>query len=328
MTTSSGGDFLSIAAAGSALAGSGVFSGGTLAAPADMSQGGGGRYVLPVKFGLGGVPLGNEFEVVSDEDAYMTLEAAWNAGVRYYDVSPWYGLGLGERRYGNFLHNKNRDDYVLSSKVGKLLKASPHNDAKSNFPFSPSPNNVVFDYTADGVCRSIEDSLQRMGVSRLDIAFVHDISSDNKLLPTPWQEQFAIALKGAFPALSRMREEGIIKGWGIGVNTPEPILRVMQECDPDVCLLASQYSLIDHANALNNVFPVARQRNVKFVIGSSLNAGFISGSPRYNYGKTSWDIPPSTSRSGRGCALWRRSSAPICAPLRFSSLRRRTSPRR
>ena len=290
MTTSSGLDFFSIAAAGSALAASGVFSGGTLAAPADMSQGGGGRHVLPVKFGLGGVPLGNEFEVVSDEDAYETLEAAWNAGVRYYDVSPWYGLGLGERRYGNFLHNKNRDDYVLSSKVGKLLQASPHNDAKSNFPFSPSPNNVVFDYTADGVRRSIEDSLQRMGVSRLDMAFVHDISPDNKLLPTPWQEQFAIALKGAFPALSRMRNEGIIKGWGIGVNTPEPILRVMQESDPDVCLLASQYSLIDHANALNNVFPVARQRNVKFVIGSSLNAGFISGSPRYNYGKTSWDI--------------------------------------
>ena len=256
-----------------------------------MSKGGDGRYVLPVKFGLGGVPLGNEFEVVSDQDAYKTLEAAWNAGVRYYDVSPWYGLGLAERRYGNFLHNKNRDDYVLSSKVGKLLKASPHNNAKSNFPFAPSPNNVVFDYTADGVCRSIEDSLQRIGVSRLDIAFVHDISSDNKLLPTPWQEQFAIALKGAFPALSRMREEGMIKGWGIGVNTPEPILRVMQESDPDVCLLASQYSLIDHANALNNVFPAARQRNVKFVIGSSLNAGFISGSPRYNYGKENFKIP-------------------------------------
>jgi D-threo-aldose 1-dehydrogenase len=148
MTTSSRRDFLSIAAAGSALGASGVFSGGTLAGPADMSQGGGGRYVLAVKFGLGGVPLGNEFEVVSDEDAYKTLEAAWNAGVRYYDVSPWYGLGLGERRYGNFLHNKNRDDYVLSSKVGKLLKASPHNDAKSNFPFSPSPNNGVLRHDA------------------------------------------------------------------------------------------------------------------------------------------------------------------------------------
>src|SRR3984893_13113103 len=292
MTTSSRREFLTGGGAGAPLAASGVFSGGILPASADMSQGGGrgGRYVPPVKFGLGGVPFGNEVELGSDEDAYQTLEAAWNAGVRYYDVAPWYGLGLGERRYGNFLHNKNRDDYVLSSKVGKLLKASPHNDAESNFPFSPSPNNVVFDYTADGVRRSIEDSLQRMGVSRLDIAFVHDISSDNKLLPTSWQEQFEIALDGAFPALSRKREEGIIKGWGIGVNTPEPILRVMQESDPDVCLMASQYSLIDHKNALNQLFPAARQRDVSFVVGSSLNAGFISGSSRYNYGKNNWNI--------------------------------------
>jgi D-threo-aldose 1-dehydrogenase len=323
MTTSSRRDFLGIVAAGSVLPASSVFSGSTSAAPADMSQAGGraGRYVPPVKFGLGGVPLGNEFEVVSDEDAYHTLEAAWNAGVRYYDVAPWYGLGLAERRYGNFLHNKNRDEYVLSSKVGKLLKASPHNDAKANFPFSPSPNNVIFDYTADGVRRSIEDSLQRMGISRLDIAFVHDLSPDNKLLPTSWQEQFVI--EGAFPALSRMREEGIIKGWGIGVNTPEPILRVMQEADPDVCLLASQYSLIDHANALNNVFPVARQRNVTFVIGTALNAGFISGSPRYNYGKTSWNIPQQYIEKREGL---RAVAAQFGADLRTAALQFSAAP--
>jgi D-threo-aldose 1-dehydrogenase len=244
------------------------------------------------RFGLGGVPFGNEFEVVTDEDAYKTLDAAWRAGVRYFDVSPWYGLGLAERRYGMFLHNQDRDSYLISTKVGKLLKASPRNNAQALFPYGNSPNNVTFDYTADGVRRSIEDSLQRLGIDRIDIAFVHDISSDNTLLPTPWPEQFAIALKGAFPALSRMREEGLIRGWGIGVNTPEPILRVIQESDPDVCLLASQYSLIDHANALNNVFPVARKHGVGFVVGSALNAGFISGSPRYNYGKNSWNIPP------------------------------------
>ena len=91
---------------------------------------------------------------------------------------------LAERRFGYYLHNKNRDEYILSSKVGKLLKASKQNDGRSNFPFSPSPNNVVFDYSADGVRRSVEDSLQRLGISDLDIVFVHDISSDNKLLPT------------------------------------------------------------------------------------------------------------------------------------------------
>ena len=289
-------NFLSIATTGSVLAAGGLLAAAPgIAAPGSGTQSmtgqSGGKYVPPVKFGLGGVPLGNEFEVITDEDAYATLDAAWSAGVRYYDVSPWYGLGLAERRFGYYLHTKNRDEYILSSKVGKLLKASTRNDAKSMFPFSPSPNNVVFDYTADGVRRSVEDSLQRLGVSHLDIVFVHDISPDDALLPTPWQQQFEIALKGAFPALDRMKAEGIIRGWGIGVNAPEPILRVMREADPDVCLLASQYSLIDHANALDNIFPVARRRNVKFVIGSSLNAGFISGSPRYNYGKNSWDIP-------------------------------------
>jgi D-threo-aldose 1-dehydrogenase len=251
-----------------------------------------GHYKPPFRFGMGGVPLGNEFAVVTDKDAYATIEAAWNAGVRYYDMAPWYGLGLAERRYGNFLHNKNRSDFVLSSKVGKLLKASKTAKSKEYFPFSPSPNDVVYDYSASGVRRSIEDSLQRLGIDSIDIAFVHDISSDNKYLPTPWPEQFAIARKGAFPELTRMREEGLIKGWGIGVNTPEPIMRLLEVADPDVCLLASQYSLIDHKNALDQVFPAARAKNVSFVIGSSLNAGFISGSPRYNYGKESYKIPP------------------------------------
>jgi D-threo-aldose 1-dehydrogenase len=257
-----------------------------------VTSGNRGHYKPPFGFGIGGVPLGNEFAVVTDRDAYATIEAAWNAGVRYYDMAPWYGLGLAERRYGNFLHNKTRSEYVVSSKVGKLLKASKTAKNKDYFPFSPSPNDVVYDYTASGVRRSIEDSLQRLGIDSLDIAFVHDISPDNKYLPTPWQEQFEIARKGAFPELTRMREEGLIKGWGIGVNTPEPIMRLLEVADPDVCLLASQYSLIDHKNALDQVFPAARARNVTFVIGSSLNAGFISGSPRYNYGKESYKIPP------------------------------------
>jgi len=257
-----------------------------------VSNGSRGHYKPPFRFAIGGVPLGNEFAVVTDKDAYATIEAAWNAGVRYYDMAPWYGLGLAERRYGNFLHNKTRSEYVVSSKVGKLLKASKNAKNKEYFPFSPSPNDVVYDYTASGVRRSIEDSLQRLGIDSLDIAFVHDISSDNKYLPTPWQEQFEIARKGAFPELTRMREEGLIKGWGIGVNTPEPIMRLLEVADPDVCLLASQYSLIDHKNALDQVFPAARAKKVSFVIGSSLNAGFISGSPRYNYGKESYKIPP------------------------------------
>jgi diketogulonate reductase-like aldo/keto reductase len=143
------------------------------------------------------------------------------------------------------------------SKVGKLFKASKDN---------------------------------RLGVDSLDVAFVHDISPDFAYFPNGWEEQYELARKGAFPALSKMRDEGIIRAWGIGVNTPQPILKVMDDADPDVCLCARQYSLIDHADAVRELFPVARKKNVSLVIGSSLNAGFISGSP-YNYGKENFKIP-------------------------------------
>jgi D-threo-aldose 1-dehydrogenase len=248
--------------------------------------------IFPEKtFGLGGVPFGNEFAYLTDEIAHSTIQSAWEAGVRYYDVAPWYGLGLAERRLGSFLHTQNRAGYVLSSKVGKLLTAARENDAKKYYPFTPSPNNLRYDYTADGVKRSIEDSLQRLGVDALDIVFVHDLSPDNPWLPGPWEEQFEIARKGAFPALSRMRDEGVIKGWGLGVNSPEPILKLMEVADANICLLARQYSLIDHESALHQVFPKARECGVRFVVGSSLNAGFISGSARFNYGEENYKIP-------------------------------------
>jgi len=183
-------DFLSIVAKGSAMAAVTTLLTGAASASSrpDAMEGSGtgqtagssnGHYKPTFNFGMGGVPLGNEFEVVTDEEAYATIEAAWNAGVRYYDMAPWYGLGLAERRYGNFLHTKNRSEYLLSTKVGKLLKASKTAKNKEYFPFSPSPNDVVYDYTASGVRRSIEDSLQRLGIDSIDIAFVHDISSDN-----------------------------------------------------------------------------------------------------------------------------------------------------
>ncbi len=242
------------------------------------------RYRPPVDFGLGGVAIGNEFQFATDEQAEATLAAAWDAGVRYFDVSPWYGLGLAERRFGRFLSRKPRGEFTLSSKVGKLLKAGRDNEAKTHFPFTTSPNTPRFDYTADGVRRSIEDSLQRLGLDRLDIVFVHDLSPDNRLLPDDWRTLFAVAETGAFPELTRMREEGLIDGWGMGVNCPQPILRCLEAADSDVHLLASQYSLIDHANAVEQVFPAAREKGVSFVVGSSLNAGFLGGAGRYNYG--------------------------------------------
>lgn len=243
------------------------------------------------RFGLGGVPLGNEFDKHTDQDAEATLASAWAMGVRYFDVAPWYGLGLAERRFGHFLHAQRRDDYLLSSKVGKLLRASRGNRHAEMFPLSDSPNDLVIDYTADGVRRSIEDSLQRLGVSHLDVVFVHDLSPDFAWFPDGWERQYEIARQGAFPALSRLRDEGVIRAWGVGVNTPMAILKVIEDADPDVCLCARQYSLLDHADALDRLVPAVRARQVSLVIGSSLNAGFLSGSPRLNYGKTNFEVP-------------------------------------
>jgi D-threo-aldose 1-dehydrogenase len=244
------------------------------------------------RFGMGGVSVGNEFNKHTDREAQETLQSAWDVGVRYFDVAPWYGYGLAERRFGHFLHNQPRQEFLLSSKVGKLFKASKNNRHAEVYPLSDSPNDIVFDYTADGVRRSIEDSLQRLGVDALDIAFVHDISPDFAYFPNGWEEQYEISRKGAFPALSKMRDEGIIRAWGIGVNTPEPILKVINDADPDVCLCARQYSLVDHAKTVNELFPAVREKNVSLVMGSSLNAGFVAGSPRYNYGKENFMIPP------------------------------------
>ena len=273
------------------------------------------------RFGLGGVPLGNEFAKRTDDDAQATLEAAWAMGVRYYDVAPWYGLGLSERRFGHFLHGRRREDYLLSSKVGKLLKASRDNRHADMFPLSDSPNDLVIDYTADGVRRSIDDSLQRLGVSHLDVVYVHDLSPDFAWFPDGWEEQYEIARKGAFPALSKLRDEGVIKAWGVGVNTPFAILKVMADADPDVCLCARQYSLIDHANALDEVFPAVKAKNVSLVIGSSLNAGFISGSPRYNYGKDNFRIPPEViqKRQRLLCVAARHGVDLRTAALQFSA---------
>jgi D-threo-aldose 1-dehydrogenase len=165
-----------------------------------------------------------------------------------------------------------------------LLTASKKAIQSNLFPFAGSPNSVGFDYSASGVRRSVKDSLQRLGIDSLDIVFVHDLSTDNKYLDGKWLEHFEIAKQGAFPELTHMRQEGLIKAWGLGVNTPEPILATMEAADPDIFLMASQYSLIDHEYALKHVFPKVRKRNISLVMGSALNAGFISGSNRYGYG--------------------------------------------
>lgn len=241
------------------------------------------RYRPITKIGMGGVAVGNGFNVHDDLQIYETIEAAWDAGVRYYDTSPLYGLGVSEHRLGWFLANKNRDEYTLSSKVGRILE--PYEDYKFSWPMWKGKHNFKFryDYTAAGARRSVEDTLQRMGVSSLDIVFVHNISPDNWEDKNEWLIHFETARKGAMPELAKMRDEGLIKAWGIGVDNIAPLLKCLDVADPDILLAASQYSLVHHEEDVNQLFPKCAERDISVVIGSPLDAGFLVGRDRFLY---------------------------------------------
>lgn len=284
--------------AGAAITTAGIMMGtmpvvaGSPAALEDMSAPGAAlarkKFRPAQKPGLGGVAIGNGFQVNPDVDCLQTMEAAWNDGIRLYDTSPWYGLGISERRMGMFLKDKPRTEYTLSTKVGRILDPKedfqlPKGNWKGKLNFS-----YRYDYSAAGVRRSVEDSLQRLGVSSLDIVFIHDLSPDNEDMKDKWLTYFEEARKGAMPALTKMREEGLIKGWGLGVNTVEPMLKTLEVADPDIFLSACQYSLIKHDDDLHKVFPKVAARDVSIIVGAPFCSGLLAGKKRYLY---KYDIP-------------------------------------
>jgi D-threo-aldose 1-dehydrogenase len=250
----------------------------------------GGRYRPPARLGMGGTQVAGNFVATGDEKAAAALQGAWDNGVRYFDTSPWYGLGLSERRFGAFFHDKPREDFVISTKVGRLLRPDQRvaGTKVGNWAEVP-PFRHVYDYSAEGTRRSIEDSLQRLGLASIDIVFIHDLSPDNKDLGDRWTERLEEAKRGAMPELTRMRDEGLIKAWGMGVNTIEPALAAFEAADPDIILSATQYSLMKHEDALKRLMPVAEKRGASIVVGAPLNAGFLAGKARYDY---SGAMPP------------------------------------
>jgi len=239
------------------------------------------HYRPPYNIGMGGVALGNGFRETGDLEALQAMEAAWKAGIRYFDTSPFYGMGMSERRMGNFLHGKDKNEYVLSSKVGRILHPDPnfkHDLWTGRLNFS-----YKYDYTAAGARRSVEDSLQRLGIPSLDIVFIHDLSPDNADFKGKWLDYFKIAQDGAMKELTKMREEGLIKGWGLGVNEIAPALKTLEVADPDLFLSATQYSLVKHKDDLNTLFPACEKRGVSIVVGAPLAAGLLAGQERYLY---------------------------------------------
>jgi D-threo-aldose 1-dehydrogenase len=243
------------------------------------------RYRPITRLGLGGTGLGDMYHTTRDEAAHATVDAAWEAGIRYFDTAPHYGAGLSEHRFGQALRRRPRDAYTLSTKVGRLLVPDPIGEIQSPF-VSALPFKRVIDYTADGARRAVEDSLQRLALGHIDIVYVHDLSPD--FFKNEFDHHFRIAAgnKGAFEGLVRLREEGVIKAWGLGVNTVEPCLRALQQSDPDIFLLAGRYTLME-TTPLQALFPLCSQRGARVVLGGPFNSGFLAGGEHYDYAPAS-----------------------------------------
>ncbi|MUV14535.1 aldo/keto reductase [Lysobacter sp. HX-5-24] len=258
--------------------------------------------LLPGKLGFGTAPLGNMFRDIPEDEARATVEAAWNDGIRYFDNAPFYGAGLAEIRMGDALATRPREDYVISTKVGRLIldevedvDARDHGEKRDVFKHG-RPNRIVNDYSEDATLRSIDDSLKRLKTDRIEIIWVHDVAQD--FYGDDWLGVFEAARKGAFRALDRLRDEGVIKAWGLGVNRVEPIelLMALEEPRPDGFLLAGRYTLLDHAHALQRAMPEVAARGLSIVVGGPYSSGALVGGPNFEYAPAKPEILAKVAR--------------------------------
>ncbi|WER50211.1 aldo/keto reductase [Cupriavidus sp. WKF15] len=252
------------------------------------------RISVPTKIGFGTAPLGNMYRNIPEQEALDTVNAAWEQGIRYFDAAPLYGAGLAEIRLGNALQHRPRDAYVLSTKVGRLVLDETEDTASRDLGEKGGlfehglPNKIVYDYSADGTLRAIEASLQRLKTDRLDIVWIHDPARD--FHGDAWRDVFQTAMTGAAAALTRLREQGVIKAWGLGVNRVEPCEMAVQQADPDGFLIAGRYTLLDHADALRALMPASIGRGLGIVVGGPYNSGILAGGEHYEYQKATPEI--------------------------------------
>ncbi|MCU5470169.1 aldo/keto reductase [Bacillus paranthracis] len=254
------------------------------------------KALLKGTLGFGTAPLGNMYRNIPEEEAIATVDAAWDNGVRYFDTAPLYGSGLAEIRLGEALSKRNRDEYFLSTKVGRIILDELEDPSTRDlgekgglFEFGRK-NKIINDYSADATLRSIEDSLKRLKTDRLDFVYIHDVAQD--FYGDEWISQFEIARTGAFRALTQLRDEGVIKGWGLGVNKVESIelMLDLEEAKPNISLLAGRYSLLDHERALERVMPAAVKNNMDIVVGGPYSSGILAGGAHFEYQKASPEI--------------------------------------
>jgi D-threo-aldose 1-dehydrogenase len=225
-----------------------------------------GRSRLQVtELAFGAAAIGNLFTEVDEEAARATVDAAWDGGIRAFDTAPHYGLGLSERRLGDALRHRPRPEYVISTKVGRLLQPAPPPHGRDPEGFAvPATQARVFDFSADGVRRSLAASLGRLGLDRIDIALIHD--------PDEHGEQ---ALREAYPALERLRAEGVVRAIGVGMNRAGMLTRFVADTDIDVVLIAGRLTLLDKS-AADTLLPLALERGVSVLAGGVFNSGLLA----------------------------------------------------
>ena len=231
---------------------------------------------------FGGAVIGNLYTEVGDAQAHEAVTAAWQSGIRYFDTAPHYGLGLSERRLGEALREHPREAYTISTKVGRRLEPSDaEGDDLANGFAVPATLRRVWDFSADGVRRTLEASLERLGLDRVDVVYLHD--------PDDHAEQ---AFHEGYPALEKLRSEGVVGAIGAGMNQAEMLTRFVRDTDVDVVLCAGRYTLLDQS-ALTELLPAAVERGVAVVIGGAFNSGLLAD-PRpeatYNYAQAPGEV--------------------------------------
>ncbi|EDQ35702.2 putative oxidoreductase [Hoeflea phototrophica DFL-43] len=240
------------------------------------------------ELGFGTAPLGNLYKTISDDEAQAVLSRAWDLGVRYFDTAPLYGLGLSETRLNRFLRDKPRDDYVLSTKIGRLLRTCQQGEERDCIGkfFDVPARKEVYDFTYDGVMRSLEFSLERLGVDRVDILFAHDLDIFNHGSQEALDVKLKELMDGGYKALMSLRDQGVIKAFGAGVNEWQPCQWMTERGDFDLFLLAGRYTLLEQ-EALESFLPLARERGIGIIIGGPYNSGVLATGPKpgafYNY---------------------------------------------
>jgi D-threo-aldose 1-dehydrogenase len=240
------------------------------------------------ELGFGSGPLGNLFRALSETEAEASLEKAWQSGIRYFDTAPQYGLGLSETRLNRFLRTRKRDDFVISTKVGRLLKVCKPKERMGIGKFIDVPSRQeVFDYTHDGILRSLEFSLERLGLDRVDMLYVHDIDVFSQGSAEVRDAHVKTLMSSGYKALTRLRDEGVIKAFGAGVNEWEVCETLAKAGDFDIFLLAGRYTLLEQEAPLNSFLPLCEKRGIGIVLGGPYNSGILAtgavAGAKYNY---------------------------------------------